>query len=272
MSTKCVIGSKDEGFVHTFLYVLKNYLHEEMIFIVPDFNDFLKKYKPSADRIIVFADRYYFGFHIENQIYKVLSVDPKTAIVIFDESEFEKGFAFRMHNTGIYGLLDHVITGNDLAARIERIMNGQRVFPDSIAERIALGEHMNNKDCYNAPTVREYQLLAMLSYGRGHKEICSKFNISESMIGTYIERVRNRLGAKTTGEAIRIWLRTKENSDLEDDEYDSFCGWNVSEGVFTQLSGFGGVPQRKMPERHTGVQCRHLQERALEVQRKGHRR
>lgn len=268
---RCVIGSNYARYTLALTNILKKFVCEENVSSVPDFNDFIKNYEAKAERVILFADRYYFGFHVENQFFKIFSVDPKTEIVIFDEMEFEKPFAFRLYNTGIHGLLDHVISG-DTESRMQKVLCGQKVFPNNIADFIANGEHLNKKDCYNAPTVKEFQLLCMVSYGIGYKQICGKFDISETMLGTYIERIRNRLGAKTTAEAVRIMLQTIENSHLEDDEYDSFCGWDVQQGVLVEYERFEEPAKRKSPERRTGAQCRHLQECASELHSKKRKR
>ena len=259
---RCFIGSNYERYSLNLTNILKKFVCEENIVTVPDFNDFISNYEAQDERVILFADRYYFGFHVENQLFKIFSVNPKTEIVIFDEMEFEKQFAFRLYNTGIRGLLDHVITGNDTEKRMQKVLGGQRVFPDNIAAFIANGEHLDKKDCYNAPTVKEFQFLCLVSYGFGYKQICGRFDISETMLGTYIERIRNRLGAKTTTEAVRIMLQTKGNSHLEDDEYDSFCGWDLQQGVLVEYERAGEAAKRKSPKRRTGAQCRHLQERA----------
>lgn len=153
---RCFIGSNYERYSLNLTNILKKFVCEENIVTVPDFNDFISNYEAQDERVILFADRYYFGFHVENQLFKIFSVNPKTEIVIFDEMEFEKQFAFRLYNTGIRGLLDHVITGNDTEKRMQKVLGGQRVFPDNIAAFIANGEHLDKKDCYNAPTVKEF--------------------------------------------------------------------------------------------------------------------
>ena len=265
MTVRCLIGTGSSELVLYLSAVLEKFTDRGTVTVMPDCRELLRELRPCAGRVILFADRYYFGFHIENQVFRILSREPKTQIVILGEPEFEKTFAFRMHNAGVFALVDHVLTGGDTEERIGRVMEGRRVLPEAVAGSIADGEHLNYKDCYNAPTVKEYKLLSMVSYGMGHKQICGEFGMSESMLGTYMERVRRRLGARTTAEAVRIWWQTKASSNLEDDEYDGVCGWNVQQGMFFERGGAGEIPKRKQPERRTGVQCRRLQERALGV-------
>jgi len=60
-----------------------------------------------------------------------------------------------------------------------------------------------------AVSVRESEVLALLSKGMRPKQIAHSLKISESAVRLYLKNARNKLGAKTKEEAIALFLENK---------------------------------------------------------------
>ena len=59
-------------------------------------------------------------------------------------------------------------------------------------------------------TARELEVMRWIASGRQHAAIALRLNLSERTIENHLRRIRQRLGAKTTAEAIRMAIRAGE--------------------------------------------------------------
>jgi len=106
--------------------------------------------------------------------------------------------ALRALRAGASGyLLKHMLR-TDLIDTIRSVHRGQRCIPDEVARRLA--EHATDSDL----TIREIEVLKVVSKGKSNKLIGAELNISEHTVKGHIKRILAKLGANDRTHAVVI--------------------------------------------------------------------
>lgn len=109
----------------------------------------------------------------------------------FDASE---QFLERARASGVSGVVLKSVSGDVLAAAIERVVAGEKVGLDAAARAARTAAS-------NELSTREEEVLALLALGRTNAEIASELFLSVDTVKTYVRRVFTKLGVKNRTQA-----------------------------------------------------------------------
>ena len=116
----------------------------------------------------------------------------------------EEQYAIRAIQSGAAGYLTKSHTPEQLAHAIRLVHAGQKYITPKVAqELITKLENNQETDLHKTLSNREYQILCMLGGGKQLTEIAAILSLSPKTVGTYRNRILNKLNLRTTGELIR---------------------------------------------------------------------
>jgi len=116
----------------------------------------------------------------------------------------EEQYAIRAIQAGAAGYLTKSHTPEQLAHAIRQVHAGQKYITPRVAqELITKLENNQETELHKTLSNREYQILCMLGGGKQLTEIAAILSLSPKTVGTYRNRILNKLNLRTTGELIR---------------------------------------------------------------------
>lgn len=120
----------------------------------------------------------------------------------------EEQYAIRAIQAGAAGYLTKNHTPEQLADAIRQVYAGHKYITPRVAqELITKLENRQETDLHKNLSNREYQILCMLGGGKQLTEIASLLSLSPKTIGTYRNRILDKLKLRTTGELIRYAVK-----------------------------------------------------------------
>ncbi len=102
---------------------------------------------------------------------------------------------------------------------IEKVIEGKSYISESLRESlldIVSRKDESPEDLLAQLTDRELDIFKFIGEGLDRREIAQKMGISTSTIGTYRDRIKNKLNMKSSGELIRFAVRWTTREDNED--------------------------------------------------------
>ena len=116
----------------------------------------------------------------------------------------EEQYAIRAIRAGAAGYLTKNHTPEQLAEAIRQVYAGHKYITSKVAqELITTLETGKESELHKNLSNREFQILCMLGEGKQLTEIASLLSLSPKTIGTYRNRILDKLKLKSTGELIR---------------------------------------------------------------------
>lgn len=116
----------------------------------------------------------------------------------------EEQYAIRAIRAGAAGYLTKSHTPEQLANAIRQVYAGHKYITSKVAqELITTLENGKETELHKNLSNREFQILCMLGEGKQLTEIASLLSLSPKTIGTYRDRILDKLKLKSTGELIR---------------------------------------------------------------------
>lgn len=116
----------------------------------------------------------------------------------------EEQYALRAIRAGAAGYLTKNHTPEQLAEAIRQVYAGNKYITSKVAqELITTLENGKETELHKNLSNREFQILCMLGEGKQLTEIASLLSLSPKTIGTYRNRILDKLKLKSTGELIR---------------------------------------------------------------------
>jgi DNA-binding CsgD family transcriptional regulator len=82
---------------------------------------------------------------------------------------------------------------------------------DSLLTRFVDGQHTALESPVHALTDRELEVFRLIGEGLGLSEVADRLNLSVKTIGTYRERIKEKLGIKNATELLRSAMKWVEN-------------------------------------------------------------
>jgi two-component system, NarL family, response regulator len=126
--------------------------------------------------------------------------DPKANIIVlttFDDDED----IYRALNYGAKAYLLKDISRQDLIENITAVHNGMTRIPNRVALKLAT--RMANQNL----TMREREVLQLLSSGLSNKEIANELAVKEGTVKIHVNHLLQKLKASTRTEAARVALK-----------------------------------------------------------------
>ncbi|MGD9209416.1 MAG: response regulator transcription factor [Desulfobacteraceae bacterium] len=150
------------------------------------------------------------GFDLIEEIVRATSNLPILVLSMHDETLW----AERCLRAGAKGYLMKQEAPESVVAAIGKILTGQIHVSDKIMTNI-LGQMTRQPNSHIPPmnrlTDRELQVLQLIGTGLTTRQIASRMNLSIKTIGTYRERIKEKLGLQSGTELLRfavLWLES----------------------------------------------------------------
>ena len=116
----------------------------------------------------------------------------------------EEQYAIRAIRAGASGYLTKNHTPEQLAEAIRQVHAGHKYITAKVAQELITSlENNQESELHKSLSNREYQILCMMGSGKQLTEIASLLSLSPKTIGTYRNRILDKLKLRTTGELIR---------------------------------------------------------------------
>jgi DNA-binding NarL/FixJ family response regulator len=101
---------------------------------------------------------------------------------------------------------------------IRQVLQGRiyasRDVTDSLLTRFVEGQHSTLESPVHALTDRELEVFRLIGEGLGLSEIADRLNLSAKTIGTYRERIKDKLGIKNATELLRYAMKWVEEDHI----------------------------------------------------------
>ncbi len=116
----------------------------------------------------------------------------------------EEQYAVRALRAGARGYVTKGSVPTELISAIRKVAGGGRYVGPALAEALARAvDSGEEKPAHEQLSDREYQVLVLITSGKGIQEIARELNLSPPTVGTYRTRILGKLGLTTTAELIR---------------------------------------------------------------------
>ena len=145
---------------------------------------------------------------------------PILVLSMHDESRF----AERSLLAGAKGYIMKRETSSSVVEAIRCVLRGQIYLSDKIKgeilSRFVGGAHTYNRSPVDRLTDRELEVYRLIGQGLSTNEIAAKLSLSAKTIGTYRERIKEKLNLKHASELIRhamLWVENEEAKDASNE-------------------------------------------------------
>jgi DNA-binding NarL/FixJ family response regulator len=139
---------------------------------------------------------------------EILKASPKTSILVFTMYN-NPAYVYEAMHAGASGYVLKSSTKEELLRAIRAIRQGagflQAEVTKPLLRRLALDAKLDAER--STLTLREIQILELLSEGKSNKEIAALLSISDETVKTHLKRLYDKLGAADRAQAVAIALR-----------------------------------------------------------------
>jgi DNA-binding NarL/FixJ family response regulator len=149
---------------------------------------------------------------------EILRQDPRAKVLVLTTYGHDK-FVTQAVDAGAVGYVLKQSAGSDLVKAIREVHAGRTYFTPSIARRLSISpktkpSRPNRPRLPSAPTLtlRESQVLQLISDGFPNKQIAVELGISIKTVEKHRQRVMNKLGIHETAGLTRYALGLESNS------------------------------------------------------------
>jgi len=115
-------------------------------------------------------------------------------------------------------IMKHEMTENVINA-IRQVMNGSIYISESVNKLVVQKFFKKNKKkCDMIPDIltdREFEILNLIGQGYKRKRIAEKLNLNVNTIGTYRERIKEKIGVESSSELTAKAISWFQNDDLK---------------------------------------------------------
>lgn len=115
-------------------------------------------------------------------------------------------------------IMKHEMTDNIISA-IRRVMNGEIYISESInkliVEKFFTKNKKNSEMLPEILTDREFEILNLIGRGLKRKQIAEKLNLNVNTVGTYRERIKEKIGVESSSELTAKAIIWFQNGDLK---------------------------------------------------------
>jgi two-component system, NarL family, invasion response regulator UvrY len=117
-------------------------------------------------------------------------------------------FAIRALRAGATGYVTKTGTPAELVEAIKRASVGEFYLSRETAQFIALGNLEIHKNPLKALSSREFEIFRLLAEGKSYAEIAETLSLSQKSVANYAIHVRQKLGARSLIDLIRLAVTT----------------------------------------------------------------
>ena len=136
---------------------------------------------------------------------------PAAKVLILSAHEDESDVLEALNQAGVAGYLVKSDAPEELVSAVRAVAAGKRYLSPSVAPILLNRLRNPQRGTAGASpiTVREREVLRLLSEGASSKDIARKLGISPKTAQTHRENLKDKLGLRTTAELVRYAIRHK---------------------------------------------------------------
>lgn len=129
---------------------------------------------------------------------------PETPVLILSIHP-EEQYAIRTLKAGAAGYLSKDAATDELVNAVQRVLQGRKYIPASVAEKMArlLDKDASDKPLHETLSDREFLIFRLLAIGKTLKEIGTELSLSRTTVSTFKSRVMKKMNMKTNAEIAR---------------------------------------------------------------------
>jgi len=137
-------------------------------------------------------------------IKKIKEISPEIKVLILTIHN-EEEYVYKVTEAGAEGFVQKDINPQDLENAIDRVMNGETVFPSSIEQEIE-DENIEGENAEKLSD-REHQVLELLAQGMSNKELAEELFISEKTVKNHVSNILHKLKVNDRTQAVIVGLK-----------------------------------------------------------------
>ncbi|HRC98136.1 MAG TPA: response regulator transcription factor [Deltaproteobacteria bacterium] len=154
------------------------------------------------------------GIDLIKDLHRYYRTLPMLVISMHEESLY----AERSLRAGARGYIMKQEASESVIDAIRQVLQGRiyasRDVTDSLLTRFVEGQHSTLESPVHALTDRELEVFRLIGEGLGLSEIADRLNLSAKTIGTYRERIKDKLGIKNATELLRYAMKWVEEDHI----------------------------------------------------------
>jgi DNA-binding NarL/FixJ family response regulator len=132
---------------------------------------------------------------------------PKVAVILLT-TFLDDDVIMRALEAGARAYVYKDVEAVDLKRAIRTVARGEAVLDPKIAGRVAAWAHRRRFSAHDEPlSLRETEVLRLVTRGASNKEIATELYISENTVKTYLKRVLTKLDCHSRSEAAAVASR-----------------------------------------------------------------
>lgn len=144
----------------------------------------------------------------------IRQLDPAARILVFSMHE-NPLFALQAMHAGALGYVTKCSPADVLLQAIHEIQAGRRTLSSDIAQAIALERTAHETGALQSLTVREFEILRMLTEARSKEAIAQALNLSPKTVSNCHYLIKRKLGVNSDIELMHLAIRQKVISLVE---------------------------------------------------------
>ncbi|HON61216.1 MAG TPA: response regulator transcription factor [Deltaproteobacteria bacterium] len=154
------------------------------------------------------------GIDLIKDLHRYYRTLPMLVISMHEESLY----AERSLRAGARGYIMKQEASESVIDAIRQVLQGRiyasRDVTDRLLTRFVEGQHSTLESPVHALTDRELEVFRLIGEGLGLSEIADRLNLSAKTIGTYRERIKDKLGIKNATELLRYAMKWVEEDHI----------------------------------------------------------
>ena len=141
---------------------------------------------------------------------QIKSLKKKVAVLMLSIYP-EEQYAIRVMKEGAAGYMTKESAPGVLVEAVKRVLEGRKYVSASLAERLAREAEMggDKKDLHERLSNREYEVMRLIASGNKLSDIAEMLCLSPKTIGTYRERILEKMGMHSNSELIQYAIQRK---------------------------------------------------------------
>jgi DNA-binding NarL/FixJ family response regulator len=116
-------------------------------------------------------------------------------------------FASQVLKTGVKGYVTKTGSDSDLLKAIQEVAQGRSYLSPEVAQKIALESMSGDENPLKMLSAREFEVFRLLTEGVSAEEVGERLKISQKTVSNYYTMIKQKLGANSPIEMVRIAIR-----------------------------------------------------------------
>lgn len=137
-------------------------------------------------------------------IRKIKEIAPEIKILILTIHD-EEEYVYEVTRAGAEGFIQKDVNPDELKEAIERVINGEKVFPAKI-EKKAKNETATSRVIEELSN-REQEVLELLAQGMSNRDIAEELYISEKTVKNHVSSILRKLSVNDRTQAVIVALK-----------------------------------------------------------------